>query len=212
MNRKIFIPISIVVLATATYTLGYSNLLTVSSVEVIGNRTSLNPGVMPGQKLARINMQAISERYENLNWVESAKVSRNWINGQITIELVERTPVAIFQNQLIDASGESFLLQGQAPSNLVQIEAGKLPAAVKAVEFMASLPSDLKRSLKVVKVRSTNALILIVDFGKRNLEVRWGTNSENELKFKVYKALIALTENATIKRIDVSAPHAPIVK
>jgi len=40
------------------------------------------------------------------------------------------------------------------------------------------------------------------------LEIRWGTDSENELKLKVYKALIALPENAEIKRVDVSAPHA----
>jgi hypothetical protein len=46
----------------------------------------------------------------------------------------------------------------------------------------------------------------------KKIELRWGTNSENELKLKVYKALIALPENANIKRVDVSAPHAPIVK
>jgi hypothetical protein len=46
----------------------------------------------------------------------------------------------------------------------------------------------------------------------KNLEIRWGNDDENELKLKVYKALISLPENASIKRVDVSAPHAPIVK
>jgi hypothetical protein len=40
----------------------------------------------------------------------------------------------------------------------------------------------------------------------------WGTNSDLNLKIKVYEALIALKENSKIVTVDVSAPHAPIVK
>jgi hypothetical protein len=95
---------------------------------------------------------------------------------------------------------------------LVQIQAGDLTAATKAVTFFMTLPSDLKEALSVVKVRSSGALVLVVNNDGKNLEIRWGTDGENELKLKVYKALIALPENASIKRVDVSAPHAPIVK
>jgi hypothetical protein len=66
--------------------------------------------------------------------------------------------------------------------------------------------------LTVVKVRVSGAFVLITENNGKKLEIRWGTDSENELKLKVYKALIALPENAEIKRVDVSAPHAPIVK
>jgi hypothetical protein len=66
--------------------------------------------------------------------------------------------------------------------------------------------------LTVVKVRSSGDLVLEVDNAGKNLEIRWGSDNDNELKLKVYKALIALPENASIKRVDVSAPHAPIVK
>jgi hypothetical protein len=75
-----------------------------------------------------------------------------------------------------------------------------------------TLPADLKEALSVVKVRGSGALVLVVNNAGKNLEIRWGSDSENELKLKVYKALIALPENASIKRVDVSAPHAPIVK
>jgi hypothetical protein len=95
---------------------------------------------------------------------------------------------------------------------LVQIQAVDLTAATKAVTFFSSLPADLKSALKVVKVRGTGALVLEVDNAGKNLEIRWGNDGDNELKLKVYKALIALPENAEIKRVDVSAPHAPIVK
>jgi hypothetical protein len=66
--------------------------------------------------------------------------------------------------------------------------------------------------LTVVKVRSSGDLVLEVDNAGKNLEIRWGSDNDNELKLKVFKALLALPENAAIKRIDVSAPHAPIVK
>jgi hypothetical protein len=83
---------------------------------------------------------------------------------------------------------------------------------VKAVAFFTELPEELNSSLTVVKVRATGALVLLVENNGRKVELRWGTDSDNALKTKVYKALIALPENADIKRVDVSAPHAPIVK
>jgi hypothetical protein len=61
-------------------------------------------------------------------------------------------------------------------------------------------------------MRSTGALVLVANKAGKNLEILWGSDSDNELKIKVYKALIALPENAAIKRVDVSAPRAPIVK
>jgi cell division septal protein FtsQ len=212
MNRRLIILASAVVLVGATYVLGWSSLFTVSSVEIKGSNTQVSSGIVKGQKLARVEPRAIAAKFETLDWVESAKVSRNWINGTVTIELTERTPVAIYNNKVIDSTGKSFVLRGTPSTSLVQIQAGDLTAATKAVTFFMTLPADLKEALSVVKVRSTGAFVLVVNNGGKNLEIRWGTDSENELKLKVYKALIALPENASVKRIDVSAPHAPIVK
>ena len=204
--------LSAVALAAATYVLGYSSFFTVSSVEVIGSKTAINSGVSIGQKLARVEPRAIAAKFENLDWVESADVSRNWINGKVTIQLTQRTPIAIFNNQVIDSTGKSFQLRSAPSKPLVQIQAGDLQAAISAVEFFTALPEDLKSALTVVKVRSTGAFVLEINNAGKNLEIRWGTNTDNELKLKVYKALLALPENSAIKRVDVSAPHAPIVK
>lgn len=212
MNRRLIIVISAVALAAATYVLGYSTLFTVSSVEIIGSNSAINPGVSVGQKLARVEPRAIASKFESLDWVESADVSRNWINGKVTIQLTQRTPIAIFNNQVIDSTGKSFQLRSAPSRPLVQIQAGDLQAAVSAVEFFTSLPEDLKSALTVVKVRSTGAFVLEIDNAGKNLEIRWGANTDNELKLKVYQALLALPENSAIKRVDVSAPHAPIVK
>jgi hypothetical protein len=47
---------------------------------------------------------------------------------------------------------------------------------------------------------------------QKQLQILWGPNEENELKSQVIDALLALPENKNIRRIDVSAPHAPLVK
>jgi cell division protein FtsQ len=212
MNRRLTLLVGAVVLAAATYVLGYSSLFTVSAVDVVGSKNQINPGISIGQKLARVEPRAIAAKFETLDWVESANVSRNWINGKVTIELTERTPVAIFNNQVIDSTGKSFALRSEPSLPLVQIQAPDLEAAVSAVSFFTSLPEELKSALTVVKVRSTGALVLEINNAGKNLEIRWGTNSDNELKLKVYKAILALPENSAIKRVDLSAPHAPIVK
>jgi cell division septal protein FtsQ len=212
MKRRLVALISVLLLVASTYILGWSTFFTVSSVTIIGTDASLDSGVSKGQKLARVEPRAVAAKFETLDWVEDAKVSRNWINGKVTIEITKRTPVAIFNNTVIDSSGKSFVLRGTPSTPLVQIQAGDLAAAIKAVKFFTSLPIDLKSALTVVKVRSSGALVLEVDNSGRNLEVRWGTDSDNELKLRVYKEIIAMPENASIKRVDVSAPHAPIVK
>ena len=212
MKHKLIVGSVIAILAGATYLLGYSSFFTVSSVEVIGTNRAINTGITKGQKLARVEPRAVSGKLENLDWVESAEISRNWINGKVVIQLTQRTPIATFKNQVIDSSGTSFIPQGAQPSGLVDIQAADIKDATKAVNFFTQLPEELKSTLTVVKVRSTGALVLITENKGKKLEIRWGTNSENELKLKVYKALLALPENADIKRVDVSAPHAPIVK
>jgi cell division septal protein FtsQ len=212
MNRRLLLLVSTVVLVAVAYVLGWSSLFTVSSIEITGSKTQISSGIVKGQKLARVEPRAVAAQFEKLDWVSKAKVTRNWINGKVSIELTERTPVAIYNNTVIDSTGKSFVLRGSPSTNLVQIQAKDLAAAIKAVTFFTDLPSDLKSTLTVVKVRSTGALVLVANNAGKNLEIRWGSDSENELKLKVYKALIALPENAAIKRVDVSAPHAPIVK
>ena len=212
MKRKLIGVSAVVALAAATYILGYSSFFTVSSVEVIGSSKPINSGIEKGQKLARVEPRAVAARLETLDWVKSAQISRNWINGKVVVELIPRTPIATFKNQVIDSSGASFIPQGERPSGLIDIQAGSIEDATKAVNFLVELPQELNSTLTVVKVRSTGALVLIMENNGKKLELRWGTDSDNELKLKVYKALIALPENAHIKRVDVSAPHAPIVK
>ena len=212
MKRSLIAGLVVALLAGSAYVLGYSTFFTVSSVEVIGSEQPINTGIVKGQKLARVEPRAIATKLEKLDWVKSADVSRNWINGKVVVELTSRAPIATFENKVIDSTAASFVPQGPRPQGLIQIQAATLEDAKKAVNFLMQLPEELKSSLTVVKVRGSGALVLIIQNNGKDIEIRWGSNSENELKLKVYKALIALPENADIKRVDVSAPNAPIVK
>ena len=212
MKRKLVALCATIALVGATYILGYSTLFTVSSVEVIGSSKAINTGIVKGQKLARVEPRAVAAKLETLDWVESADISRNWISGKVVVELNSRTPIATYKNQVIDSTGSSFVPQGKQTSDLIEIQAGTIEDARKAVGFLTALPKELNSTLTVVRVESTGAFELITQNKGKRIEIRWGTNSENELKLKVYNALIALPENAKIKRVDVSAPHAPIVK
>jgi cell division septal protein FtsQ len=213
MRRRLtFIAVPILVFVGATYALGYSSLFTVSSIEIIGARSTVNPGLIKGEKLARIQPRVIASKFENLAWVKKAEVSRDWISGKVTVRIVERTPVALFNGKAFDAEGESFQLQSGNPSDLIPIQAIDSESALKAVELLGSLDSQLIQTMQLIKVQDSGSIDLQLAQGERNIEVKWGINSENELKTRVYRAILALPENKKVTRIDVSAPHAPIVK
>ncbi len=211
-NKRLIALAAAIILALASYALGWSTLFTVSSVEVKGTDQFLPQSVKVGEKLARVEPRAVAATYEKFAFVKDAQVSRNWISGKVTISITSRTPVAIFNNQAIDDSGKAFVVKGQLPADLPQIQAGTVDIAVTAVGFMTSLPDEIRSNLKVLKVRSTGAYVMDVDVQGRKVEVRWGFATDNELKAKVYKALLEQPENAKLKRMDLSAPHAPIVK
>jgi cell division septal protein FtsQ len=211
-NRRLIALGTAIIVGLAAYALGWSTLFTVSSVEVKGTDQFLLQNVKVGEKLARVEPRAVAAAYESFAFVQDAQVSRNWISGKVTISITTRTPVAIFNNQAIDDSGKAFVVKGNLPPALPQIQAGNIEIAIAAVDFMTSLPDEIRSGLKILKVRSTGAYVLEVDVEGRKVEVRWGFSTDNELKAKVYKALLAQPENAKLKRMDLSAPHAPIVK
>lgn len=211
-NKRLIALATAIFVGAASYALGWSTLFTVSSVEVTGTDQRLPQNIKVGEKLARVEPRAVAAIYEKFAFVQDAQVSRNWISGKVTISITSRTPVAIFNNQAIDDSGKAFVVKGQLPAALPQIQASSVEIAVAAVEFMKSLPQEIRSNLKILKVRSTGAYVMDVDVQGRQVEVRWGFATENELKAKVYKALLEQPENAKLKRMDLSAPHAPIVK
>jgi len=211
-KRRLVIALTLIVFALAAYALGWSNLLTVSSVEIKGTGTYLSTTIKPGEKLARIEPRAVAKEYEKLDWVQRAEVSRNWINGKITITITERLPIAIFNDRAIDKDGVSFAITNQSTKGLPRIQAPSIDSAITAAAFFSALPQEIASSVQLVKVGNGEMYTLQMQATGHVIEVVWGSNQDNALKSTVYKALIARAENSKILQIDLSAPHAPIVK
>jgi len=211
-KQRLFIALGILIFATAGYILGWSTLFTVSSVEIKGSTTPMSSTIVPGDKLARVEPRTVAAEFEKNLWIKKANVSRNWISGKVTISLSKRIPIALYDNQAIDADGVSFPTPTDSVKGLPRILASTTESAVEAAAFFMTLPAEIAESVVLVKVRSAQAYVLEIVDGRRSIELLWGQEGESALKAKVYKALIAQPENSKIFRIDLSAPHAPIVK
>ncbi len=211
-KRRLYLLGALVVLSGAAYILGWSSLFTVSNVIIKGTSTYLPTNIDKGEKLARVEPRVVASFYEKYDWVKGADVSRNWINGTVEITITERTPIAIYNDMAIDALGKSFTLRNQNVSNLPRIQAPSVDSAIIAAAFFRQLPVEISSQITVLKVHSADTFIMQIQANSRSIELRWGRSEENALKAKVYKALLLQPENSALKRIDVSAPHAPIVK
>ena len=211
-RHSLSIAIVVLVFVAAAYILGWSTFFTVSSVEVTGTKNSITTEIKIGERLARVEPRSIVGDLGRIKWIRSAEVSRNWINGKVTIAIVERTPIAIFNEQVIDEEGVGFPRLNQSLQGLPHIQAIDIKAAIKATQFYNLLPKDFAQAITVLKIQSGDTYFFEMSKGKKIIEILWGQDEENSLKVRVYKALIARPENFEIHRIDLSAPHAPIVK
>ena len=213
MKKRRLIALAVVlILAGSSYALGWSTLFTVSSVEIQGTSLKLPNFVNIGEKLARIEPRVVAGKYEGIDFVESAKVSRDWRTGKVTIQITSRIPVAVFNGQIIDKSGKAITTQQSAPKPLPTIQATTTKEAAAGAKFISKLPEELKVVLLTVKVNPSGSYELEINHGQRLIQIRWGMPTENTLKVAVYKALLERPENSKVVRIDLSAPHAPIVE
>lgn len=215
----IFITFLVALFAGLTYLLAWSNIFTVSSISIDGAPTATSKesiskvaNLRTGDKLARVEPRAIAHRISDIDWVESAEISRNWITGEVVLRITPRTPTAYFNNRVLDASGKVFTLPGFTGSELPRVSASTPELGLVAINLFRNLPESIRADVLSLAAYNESNFSLKVDRGQKELQILWGANEENELKTEVIDALLALPENKNIRRIDVSAPHAPIVK
>ena len=210
-----------IILLTAglAYLLGWSNVLTIKEISYLGAPTKSSEALVRnltdlevGQRLARIETRKISARLQTLPWIESADLSRNWISGKIKIEVMPRLPIATFNGQLMDASGKRFELPGGFKSKLPSVFARDAKSGLAAIKLFTKLPTEFSTRTSAFTAISPENINFKISEGKRSLMVIWGSDTEIDLKLKVYKALVALPENSKIRIIDLTEPRSPIVK
>jgi cell division protein FtsQ len=218
MPRLVKVLISVLLISSLTYLLGWSSVFTVKKIQYIGieeprqiSAVERKVGDLTGTKLARIEPRRISKSVESLSWVRSADVSRNWLSNSVKISVRARVPIGAFAGRYIDASGAIFDPIGPA-IDVPQVSAPNPEIGLSAVKLFTSLPQDFRQMIASMNARSASDFSMIVQSNGRQLSLRFGNADQEALKIKVFKALVALEENKNISTIDVSAPHAPIVK
>jgi cell division septal protein FtsQ len=218
-RRSLAASITVAVFVGATYLLAWSPVFEVSTITIQGAPKVVSSAVIVraskislGDKLARIEPRSIDNRLAEINWIESADLSRNWISGEITISITPRIAVGLYKGRALDSSGKIFDLPGKAPDQLPVVTAASAELGLNAIELFRELPLSIRENLISISASNKSSIWSVEMREKRKLLVQWGSLEELALKVRVYKALLALPENKLVSKIDLSAPHAPIVK
>lgn len=205
--------------AGLVYLFAWSSIFSVSTVTVTGAPTPDSESAVislvnipAGEKLARVEPRAIATRIDSIDWVKSVDISRHWLSGHVVIAISPRIPTAYFNGSTIDSTGKVFVLPGFQGGNLPTVSAAHPKIGLAAITLFQSLPDSFKSEVTSLSAHDSSSFLLHLTIDGRDLRIAWGKNEKTALKIQVIKALIALPENKNIKRIDISAPHAPIVK
>ena len=216
--------LALLIFGGGSYLLGWSNLLTVRSIEITGAPNEQAKDLIvrsldlqTGAKLARIDPRSISARLATNNWIQSSQVSRNWLYGKVEITVIPRTPVALYtepgQPQVaLDASGKTFNLPADLPDGLPKVTATSVASGLAAIKVFTELPTEFSANIDRLSAARPSNLLIYGVFSGRDLRIIWGDGLDTDLKIKVITALLDQPENKSIRMIDVTAPHAPIVK
>lgn len=217
-RRTLVVTLVFTLFAGMTYVLAWSSIFEVSAITIKGNPKTvaeqvviIASGISVGDKLARIEPRSIDNRLAELNWIESAHLSRDWVSGEITILIKPRVAVGLFKGRALDKSGQVFDLPGQSPTQLPIVTSATTELGLEAITLFRRLPLSIRENLVSISASSRSSMWSVEMRENRKLLVQWGSLSDLDLKVRVYRALLELPENQGIKKIDVSAPHAPIV-
>lgn len=201
------------------YLFAWSSVFTAKSVLIAGAPTPAaeqlvqkSSQVFIGQRIARIEPRSVAQRLRQLTWIEGVDVSRNWISGRVTIKVEPRIPSAYFEGKTIDSTGTIFELPGFSGEDLPNVSASSPELGVQAIALFRTLPKSFRSRILSLTAHNESNFTLRLENQDRELQVKWGANEKSGLKIQVFNALLKLPENQSIRRIDLSAPHAPIVK
>lgn len=233
IKKGLFAVVTLSLIASTSYLLGWSDYLTVKNIEITGtasqsiiNRelTKNDLTLEVDMKLARVDLRAIERVSGNLEWLASADVKRSWLDRSISIEVVEKIAVA----KAMNSSSEivNFDNQGKlfAPTSAIQMaQSLKLPLVTSksndqnqlsaAAKFLQDLPDEslpLIDDLIGISIADSGFIIMQTKVANREVVINWGEPSEIPQKSRVLQALIDLPENKKAKRFDLSLPDSPV--
>ena len=213
------IGVAVALFAALTYLFAWSPVFSVRAISAVGAPVEVSEAALilksqihVGEKLSRIEPRSIARSLEELSWIKKASIERDWIKGKVTITVTPRVAVGMYKGKAIDSSGTLFVHPGIVPAGLPQVSAASPKLGLEAIALFTNLPSEIQQSIISVTASNANSISSWQEQNGRKLKVTWGSVRDLDLKVTVLQALLELPENQSIKRVDLSAPHAPIVK
>ncbi|WP_377641931.1 cell division protein FtsQ/DivIB [Oryzobacter terrae] len=211
--------LAVAVVAGLAWVVGWSTLLGVRDVEVVGvtgeEATAVAElvEVPTGTPLARVDTDAVADRVRERITVAEVSVRRAW-PGTLSVEVVPRTAALVVKNpqgrlEVVDAEGVAFREVAKAPAGVPLVTAtgskGTTREALQSsLALLDALPHDLADDVRAVTVSSAD----LVTFTLGTRTVVWGSGEESPRKVAILRAL--LTTKAKV--IDVSAPDTPVTR
>jgi cell division protein FtsQ len=208
----------VAVLATATWVVGYSDLLVLDRVEVEGAGDGLSRAVVRaaqapvGVPLARVDLAAVADRVAEVPEVEDVVAVRAWPDV-LRLDVTPRTPLAVIDLggrwQFLDDEGVLFgTARGpreDLPVVLAPSTGDTEPVRSAAVAVAGALPPGLLARVQRVEAASPVDVRLLLRDGRR---VAWGSAEESERKAEVLAALLRTPATS----YDVSVPDRPTLR
>ena len=210
---------ALLVVAALVWAVGFSPLLAVRKVEVVGVPGSEVEAItrlaqVPlGEPLARVDRGAVAARVAELATLADVSIERSW-PSTLVIHAEPRVPFLVVQNpqgqlQVVDEGGVAYA-QVSAPPRGVPVvhaassEALSREALTAAVSVVRVLPPALQRRVARVTVSSANLVTLRIG----RTDVVWGGMDAPERKLAIMTALL----KGSPRSMDVSAPDTPVTR
>jgi len=207
---------ALLVLALLAWLIGFSSVLGVRSVDVVGARTvsaaqvRTAAGIRPGTPLARLDLAAVSARLREVAPIRSVTVSRSY-PATVTIRITERVAIGYRPAEpggsggavlLVDRDDVAFRTVGSTPKHLPRLLVPPSGAAASAAALVTgSLPAAIVAKLASVSAPSEQSVTLSLRDGR---SVLWGGTDRSADKAR----LLAVLLGQPGRYFDLSDPSA----
>jgi cell division protein FtsQ len=211
--------VALVVVGALVWAVGFSPLLAVRKVEVVGVPEAQVAAItrlaqVPiGEPLARVDRAAVAARVAELATLADVSIERSW-PSTLVIHAEPRVPFLVVQNpqgqlQVVDETGVAYAQVSSPPRGVPVVYAASAAALSRdalaaAVSVVKVLPADLQRRVAKVTVSSANLVTLRIG----RTDVVWGGIDAPERKLAIMTALL----KGSPRTIDVSAPDTPVTR
>ena len=169
-----------------------------------------------GDPMASVDIEGASDRIRELPWVKEVKIKRSWWGGDISVSVIERTPVAVQTiadgYELVSREGKVLQKVSEAGGfplvEGVETVEGWLKEAEPALETAEQLSSaeDLASQVRAVVVAESGEIFLDI---KEGGWVRMGDSRELPAKLSSVRAVLQEVGVRCDQMLDVRSPLVP---